>query len=167
MTELIRLIDAMQDLISQPPPWERMPVVRTGERAPISPAVRLGVWLRDSGRCRWCGCAERGQMVLDHIVPWSAGGSDRSDNLRVLCWDCNDRRSNFQTDAAMARVTPVSYACSRCAGRWLDRSYDLTVEDEDIAVYDAPRRVVEFTDPVAAFCVRCRFAGTAERGWTL
>ena len=140
-------------------PTERMPVVRTGERPPVDPLVRRGVWLRDNGRCSWCGSSERGQMVLDHIVPWSAGGSDRSENLRVLCWDCNTERSNFRTDSAGARALPVSSMCTRCSG-YYDRQDD--VDDVPIGVPEP----MELGEPVAAFCVTCRSGGTADRAWT-
>lgn len=161
-------IDRLLDLMDAAPGDERMPRVRGGERDEIDPRVRRGVWLRDGGRCSWCGNAERGQMELDHIVPWSAGGTDRSANLRVLCTRCNERRSNYQSDALIARVIPVSYACSRCAGRLVDERYETKVWDStEDHVEDWRSQPVEFSDPVAAFCVTCRFAGTAERSWTL
>ena len=45
------------------------------------------VFARDGGRCVLCGSFERPQ--LDHITPWSRGGSDLPSNLQVLCQPCN------------------------------------------------------------------------------
>lgn len=153
-------LDEALDSLFGGDPAERMTVVRSGERDPIDPWIRRAVYLRDGGRCRWCGVgSDYVQLVLDHIVPWSAGGSDRSDNLRMLCWGCNERRSNYRTDAGIARVLPVAEWCTRCSG-YYQRPTDL--DDYEI---DAPEPL-ELADPVAAFCGHCRFAGIADRVWT-
>jgi 5-methylcytosine-specific restriction endonuclease McrA len=104
-------IAAVIHSLFQGDPASRLDIVQSGQRDEINLLVRRGVWLRDGGTCRWCGRSERGRMVLDHIAPWSAGGSDRSDNLRVLCWDCNNRRSNPSRTPAPA--APVSGLTSR------------------------------------------------------
>ena len=71
---------------------ERQDVTRRGERIPVSPWVRQLVFRRDGWRCQICGSSpfasatrrRSGPLHLDHIAPWSAGGSDRTDNLRTL-----------------------------------------------------------------------------------
>lgn len=141
-------------------PGEQLQVVRSGKRAEISEFIRLAVWHRDGRRCRWCGSGE-GRMTLDHIIPWSAGGSDRSDNLRVLCWDCNELRSNRRTDSAIARVLPVSLWCTRCVDRnGSEVSWRARWDDENTA---SPP---EIADPVPAYCADCGHAGIADRSWT-
>lgn len=90
----------------------RFEVVRTGDRTPIPRVVRLLVWRRDNGQCQLCS-TRRGKMHLDHIVPWSAGGPDTSDNLRVLCGDCNQRRSNHRL-AEPVPSEPVVMCCDEC-----------------------------------------------------
>jgi 5-methylcytosine-specific restriction endonuclease McrA len=94
---------------------ERWPVVRTGEREPISRVVRLLVWRRDEGQCRLCS-ARSSPTELDHIVPWSAGGSDDSTNLRLLCRDCNQARSNFRLGEPVPSL-PVVMCCDWCLVR--------------------------------------------------
>lgn len=94
----------------------RNPVIRTRRteaRAPIPRKDRVAVYTRDCFRCVWCGSDE--QLTLDHIIPWSAGGSDEFDNLRTLCWACNEKRSNFSTEADDAcRSLPLTYYCVEC-----------------------------------------------------
>lgn len=144
MPEPGQLIDDVIALFGSaaPDPLERLPLVRTGEREPIDSGVRRGVWLRDGGRCQWCGYAYG--LQLDHIVPWSNGGSDRSDNLRLLCDRCNETRSNRRTDS-WTRVLPVAFECRRCVR--------------------PQRRLDDNDEPVNAYCIACRTAGIAER-WT-
>lgn len=44
------------------------------------------------GRCARCGRPlQIGNAVIEHIFPWRYGGSDRIDNLRVVCRSCNRR----------------------------------------------------------------------------
>lgn len=100
---------------------ERFEVVRTGEREPIPYHVRAAVWLRDHGVCQKCYTRNPKPWELDHIVPWSAGGSDRSENLRVLCQPCNQTRSNYDDGTTFAR-RPVTWWCHRCYSE--DRHWD-------------------------------------------
>lgn len=60
------------------------------ERAPIPQEVRLAVYRRDGFRCVTCGTRER--LTLDHIYPWSLGGSDDESNLQTMCHSCNARK---------------------------------------------------------------------------
>lgn len=104
----------------------RFPVERTGQRAPISALVRLCVLKRDNFRCDWCGNDYPGQLFnLDHIVPWSAGGSDDTTNLRLLCPGCNELRSNYRTDADYVRRMACTAMCMDCFG------WDVTRADFD------------------------------------
>ena len=161
MTEPLAVREAIDNLFGGDP-GARLDVLRVGDREPVDTWVRRAVFLRDGARCRWCGASADGrQLVLDHIVPWSAGGSDRSENLRMLCWDCNATRSNFRTDAAIARAIPVSDGCTRCVD---DEGWPMDPADEDDE--DAPPCWVA-VDPVVAFCGVCRFEGVTERMWTV
>ena len=56
-------------------------------RAPIPQEVRQAVYDRDGRRCLHCG--SKTSLSLDHIYPWSLGGSDDADNLQTLCQSCN------------------------------------------------------------------------------
>lgn len=59
-------------------------------RASIPDAVRQSVYARDGYRCTACGGGD--DLALDHVVPWSAGGSDDALNLQTLCRSCNSRK---------------------------------------------------------------------------
>lgn len=94
---------------------ERHPRIRTGDRQPIPRYVRTAVWCRDRGRCDHCGgrVPEGSRWELDHIIPWSAGGSNDSTNLRVLCEAHNQLRSNYVDPTERPR-RPVTWWCVNC-----------------------------------------------------
>lgn len=62
------------------------------KRDPVPEDVRHFVWQRDGGQCQECGSAER--LQYDHLIPWSLGGADTAENLRLLCADCNRLKSD-------------------------------------------------------------------------
>lgn len=63
---------------------------RFAERKAISSATRQLIYRRDGHRCVTCGSLER--LTLDHIYPWSLGGSDEPSNLQTMCQPCNSRK---------------------------------------------------------------------------
>jgi hypothetical protein len=73
-------------------PKMTVPPPGTGRSRFIPTAVRRFVWRRDLGRCAYCDastgirCESRFGLEIDHIVPWSRGGSSiHAENLRLLC----------------------------------------------------------------------------------
>lgn len=94
--------------------FTRWPVVRWGPRRHIPYQAQRLVFLRDNYRCCLCGDdGELAKLAIDHIVPWSAGGSDDTDNLRVLCSWCNGQRSN-RKETYLPRVLPCVPICIPC-----------------------------------------------------
>lgn len=70
------------------PIWRPAPL-RLGRPA-IPRKVRDQVFARDNNAC--VECRSVNNLSLDHIYPWSLGGPDTVENLRVLCRPCNSRK---------------------------------------------------------------------------
>jgi 5-methylcytosine-specific restriction endonuclease McrA len=71
-------------------------------RAPLS---RRAVFLRDGGRCQYCG--KRAESI-DHVVPRSRGGQHTWENVVAACSRCNTaKRDHFLEDTHLRlRRTP-------------------------------------------------------------
>lgn len=71
------------------------PAPSLGAPAPrsISLGLRYRILSRDRFRCVICGASPakdvRVELHIDHIIPWSRGGKNVQDNLRILCSKCN------------------------------------------------------------------------------
>ncbi len=55
----------------------------------ISAKLKHAVWRRDGGQCSQC--RSRRNLNLDHIVPVAMQGATTVENLRLLCFHCNQR----------------------------------------------------------------------------
>ena len=61
----------------------------------ISSKMRCHVWMRDQGRCTYVcpktkrRCGSNHLLQIDHIKPFSLGGTHEIDNLRLLCSNHN------------------------------------------------------------------------------
>lgn len=95
------------------PTGDRFPVVRYGQRDEIPWHIRAAVYYRDGARCQICKTERPRPWHLDHIVPWSFGGPDTTENLRLLCETCNMRRSNYDLRDTFAKQ-PCTWWCNRC-----------------------------------------------------
>jgi HNH endonuclease len=59
-------------------------IERHGYPRTVPNRVAHAVWLRDNGRCVICGSTEN--LHLDHIIPYSRGGSSTDpNNIQLLC----------------------------------------------------------------------------------
>lgn len=72
------------------PAYDLWRIDRGVSRRKIPTEVRQFVMERDQNACRRCGATD--DLALDHIFPWSRGGSDRAENLQVLCQPCNSSK---------------------------------------------------------------------------
>lgn len=57
----------------------------------ISKALKHQIWQRDKGACKNCGSQRN--LNYDHIKPIALGGPTTFENLRLLCFQCNQRAS--------------------------------------------------------------------------
>ncbi len=59
---------------------------------PLTQTQRLAVYERDDWRCLYCGREmrnDRRAACLDHVIPYSKGGTNRAKNLATSCKKCN------------------------------------------------------------------------------
>src|SRR5579885_1347871 len=73
-------------LVSTQKPTERRRYVRA--------QLRREVWRRARGRCQNCGGIYR--LQVDHITPLAKGGTGARENLRLLCFHCNQRQADLK-----------------------------------------------------------------------
>ncbi len=56
---------------------------------------RKNVWLRDKGRCQYCGIeVPIREFTFDHVIPLSQGGTTTWSNIVVACLHCNQHKRN-------------------------------------------------------------------------
>jgi len=67
---------------------------------PIPEDAKRLVDERDRGRCLACGSDEL--IQYDHVVPWSLGGGNEPQNIRLLCAGCNRRQAIGGQDRSRA-----------------------------------------------------------------
>ena len=69
-----------------------------GQRALLTTKLRRKILSRDKCTCQLCGNSTNNEpnllLEIDHIIPISKGGITTEDNLQVLCWRCNRKKSN-------------------------------------------------------------------------
>ena len=74
---------------------------KTARNAPgrrINWRLRATVLIRDNCICRMCGTSPAKDpavtLHVDHVIPWSKGGTTTLDNLQTLCSACNVGKSD-------------------------------------------------------------------------
>jgi 5-methylcytosine-specific restriction endonuclease McrA len=77
-----------QPIIKEDKTTEKIMVVRNT----ITEAERDAIFDRDGRKCLRCGTSE--YLQIDHIVPFSKGGTTSRENLQTLCKSCNCRKGN-------------------------------------------------------------------------
>jgi 5-methylcytosine-specific restriction endonuclease McrA len=81
-------------------------------KAKISDTVRAKVLARDSYICRACGFGGSANFAFaldcDHILPESAGGANKVENLQCLCKGCNVAKSDKMAWEFKARTETVA-----------------------------------------------------------
>ena len=87
LIEMLGLADDARSMLSNRS--RRRPPLATGPRQATKP-VRSEVIARDGLKCGICGTpVAQADIHLDHIVPWSKGGTTDAANLRVTHSRCN------------------------------------------------------------------------------
>ena len=71
------------------------PVKKASRTRNITLKVRMEVLRRDSSQCVCCGRKPpEVSLEVDHMIPFSKGGSNDLSNLQTLCFDCNRGKSD-------------------------------------------------------------------------
>jgi 5-methylcytosine-specific restriction endonuclease McrA len=72
----------------------------------IAPAKRLAIYHRDGLACAYCaaGIEDGAKLTLDHLKPYSKGGSNHETNLVTCCATCNSSRGNRSVKLFAAKV---------------------------------------------------------------
>ncbi len=67
---------------------------------------RLAIHLRDGCACAYCGdtVEDGAKLSLDHLTPYSLGGSNHETNLVTCCMKCNTHRGNRPVEEFAAGV---------------------------------------------------------------
>ena len=81
---------------SKPKKKKSKKVSKTKKRSRyIPPSVKVDVLKRDNFRCVYCGVTSKNaELQVDHIIPFSKGGSNDPSNLQTLCKECNQGKSD-------------------------------------------------------------------------
>ena len=85
-----------------------------------------GYWYKCAHCGKWCGrpgsdrvyIPEKKKMEVDHVVPWSKGGSDELYNLQALCKPCNRSKSASAgvKDSIKACINTICHPIDSFAG---------------------------------------------------
>jgi hypothetical protein len=100
----------------------RRKIPRTMPGRTINWRLRATVLIRDNCICRMCGASPAKDpavtLHVDHIVPWSKGGTTTLDNLQTLCSACNVGKNDRPCARPNAKI---SRACTGKPRRSLPR----------------------------------------------
>lgn len=72
-----------------------LPITPNRDDRIIPRDIRVAVIARDGGKCqlRYPGCLVDKDIDIDHIFPWSKGGSSKDiNNLQCACHPCNAKK---------------------------------------------------------------------------
>lgn len=69
---------------------------KTHLRNSLSGNIRQNVLMRDNYTCQICGATVKdgAKLEIDHVIPFSKGGTNDENNLQVLCQQCNREKYN-------------------------------------------------------------------------
>lgn len=74
------------------------------------PFTRMNIWLRDRGRCVYCGVGlSTAELTFDHVIPRARGGGTSFGNVSSACVDCNARKADRLPEDAGMIPNPFPY----------------------------------------------------------
>lgn len=107
----VEIIDSYDAEVKSPSVTIKIPaVVRELKRYKRKNAVRFtreGVFLRDKGKCQYCGLKLKNKktngrdgFTFDHVIPRVTGGTTTWDNIVISCFDCNQKKKDRTPEQA-------------------------------------------------------------------
>jgi hypothetical protein len=79
------------------------------ERKSVSTRRRFEIFKRDGFTCQYCGKRPPNTVLhLDHIIPVSKGGDNKTENLITACVDCNLGKSNILLDNSQESLNHIT-----------------------------------------------------------
>ncbi len=76
---------------TNPPPTQAVKAPLSTNARYIPKSLKHQVWRRDHGKCT--NCQSKRNLNYDHVTPVALGGASTLENLRLLCFQCNQRAS--------------------------------------------------------------------------
>lgn len=110
LDRVVEVIDENPDRYIRTVSWSvKMPsVVRLLKPIARKKAIKFSrhnVYLRDKGRCQYCGQrVSRDRFTYDHVVPRSQGGRTEWANVCCACVSCNQRKANRTPEQARMKL---------------------------------------------------------------
>lgn len=158
---------SLAEILAEPWHPRRLPRPNREPRVLLPPQKYALLRAARGDWCYLCGDPLEGNRpVVDHVIPRSSFPSgqidiaDRSDNLRMACWSCNEAKSNYDYgEAQLPGVTIRCWYCRYCP-------YD---EDDDWSDgHGEWHRRFRLAQPVTAWCGRCRgYSDVPDHSWIL
>jgi hypothetical protein len=74
----------------------------TERRLQTSLTTAQRIWRRDGWHCKTCGTDQ--DLVVDHVIPLSLGGTNEDDNLQTLCGTCNTKKAKNERRPQQRRI---------------------------------------------------------------
>ncbi len=107
--------------------------IRMGNYPDISPSVAT-LLKKQKGMCVYCGqyFQDPDVMEIDHIVPKSQNGSNKTDNRQLLHAHCHDSKTANDLIALKDSKLKAQQQRDSIEHRWLDGDTDVTSEEESI-----------------------------------
>lgn len=110
LDRVVRVVDEHPDKYIRTVSWQvRMPsIVQFLKPIPRKRAIkfsRQNVYLRDKGRCQYCGLrVSRNTFTYDHVIPRSQGGTTKFENVVCACSKCNLKKGGRTPPQAGMRL---------------------------------------------------------------
>ena len=70
---------------------------RRKKRMPITYEMRWELGCRQRWKCKGCKKLLPSAAQVDHVVPLSAGGDDKMDNMQMLCANCHAEKTRKES----------------------------------------------------------------------